>query len=169
MTTEALWFRVLVGIGGAATALAVVEVPPPSEPALSRLPAMGLGLACGLALFAILSLQVPRVPPSRDPARWMIRLAFVVTWAAVEEILWRWLVLGVVATASGWPLALAASSLGFAAVHRVGKMSQLATGTTFGGVYLATGRLLAAVVAHAAYNLVLAEALARTRLRAHPT
>jgi len=168
MTSRGLWLRVIAGIGGAAMALALVEVPPPTEAAIPPLAALCLGIACGLTLFAALAQQLPPLPTPRHTGRWLIQLTFVVTWAAVEEILWRWLALGVIAAAAGWPLALAASSVGFAATHRVGRASQLATGAIFGAVYLATGRLLAAVVAHATYNLVLAEALARSRLRVHP-
>ena len=165
MTPRGLWLRVSVGIGGAVTVLALVEVPRPTDATISPLAAMCLGLVCGLMLFAELAQQVPPLPTPRPAGRWLIRLTFLVSWAAVEEILWRWLALGIVAAAAGWPFGLAVSSVGFAAVHRVGKASQLATGTTFGAVYLATGRLLAAVVAHATYNLVLAEALARIRVR----
>lgn len=168
MTPRGLWLRVTAGIGGAAAALTLVEVPPPTDPTVSPLAATCLGLACGLILFAALAQQVPPLPTPRPAGRWLIRLTFVVVWAAVEEIFWRWLALGLVAAAAGWPLALATSSVGFAAVHRVGKASQLATGATFGVVYLATGRLLAAVAAHVTYNLVLAEALARIRPRAQP-
>ena len=168
MTPRGLWLRVGSGVGGAAALLALVEVPPPTEPTVSLLPSMCLGLAAGLVLFAILAQQAPPLPTPRPAARWLIRLAFVVVWAAVEEIVWRWLALGLVAAAAGWPLALAVSSVAFAAVHGVGKASQLATGATFGVVYLATGRLLAAVAAHATYNLVLAEALARIRPWAQP-
>ena len=168
MTPRGLWLRLGSGIGGAAAALALVDVPPPAEPTVSLLAAVCLGLAAGLVLFAALAQQVPPLPTPKPAGRWLIRLSFVVVWAAVEEIFWRWLALGLVAAAAGWPLALAGSSIAFAVVHRVGKASQLATGATFGVVYLATGRLLAAVAAHATYNLVLAEALARIRPRAQP-
>lgn len=168
MTPRGLWLRVGAGIGGAAAALALVEVPPPTAATVSLPAAMCLGLAAGIVLFAALAQQVPPLPTPRPAGRWLIRLSFVVVWAAVEEIFWRWLALGLVAAAAGWPLALVGSSIAFAAVHRAGKASQLATGATFGVVYLATGRLLAAVAAHATYNLVLAEALARIRPRAQP-
>ncbi|MCP9485980.1 MAG: CPBP family intramembrane metalloprotease [Gaiellaceae bacterium MAG52_C11] len=168
MTRRGLWLRVIAGVGAAVAALALVEVPSPTEAAVSLPAAMCLGLVGGVILFAALARQVPPLPTPRPAGRWLVRLTLVVAWAAVEEILWRWLALGVIAAAAGWPLALAASSLGFAAMHRVGKASQVATGATFGTVYLATGRLLAAVVAHATYNVVLAEALARIRPRAQP-
>ena len=166
MTPRGLWLRVLAGVGGAAAALALLDVPPPTRPGISPLLALSIGLGCGVALFIALARQLP--PRPRAPGRSLSRVTFLVAWAAVEEILWRWLVLGGLATATGWPIALGVSSIAFAATHRWGRRSQLVTGTTFGLVYLATGRLLAAVATHAAYNLVLAEALARSRLRTRP-
>jgi len=79
----------------------------------------------------------------------------------VEEILWRRLVLGGVASHAGWPAGLVTSTIAFAVTHRVGKSSHLVTGCAFGAAYLATGRLLAAIVMHATYNLLLDRALQR--------
>lgn len=168
MTPRTLWLRLIVGIGGATAALALVEIPPPTGAAIAPAASICVGLGCGLTLFAGLAQQAPRLPRPGNAGRCLIRLPFIVVWAAVEETLWRWLVLGGIAATTGWPLALAVSSIGFAAAHSVGRTSQLVTGTTFGVAYLASGRLLTAVVAHATYNLVLAEALARARREPHP-
>ena len=168
MTPRGLWIRALAGVGGAVALLALFDVPPPTRPGVPLLLALSIGLGCGVALFSALAQQLPPLPRARVPGRSLIRATFLVAGAAVEEILWRWLVLGALAITTGWPIAFALSSVGFAASHRANRASQLITGATFGLVYLATGRLLACVASHAAYNVVLAEALARSRPQAEP-
>ena len=76
--------------------------------------------------------------------------------AAFEEALWRGLALGSLAAAFGPAAGLVLSTGGFAASHVAtqGRLAaaHLVTGSAFGTTYLVTGHLLAAVLAHAAYN-----------------
>lgn len=71
-----------------------------------------------------------------------------------EEIVWRWGVLAGLAPAIGWPGAFGVSTVGFAYRHTRGDglVSYLALGIAFGAAFLATGRIEAAIAAHAAYN-----------------
>jgi uncharacterized protein len=87
------------------------------------------------------------------------RSSFLVLWAGIEELVWRRLALGGLAQQSGWPIALVASSLAFAATHRFEKPSQFVTGLAFGSVYLLTGTVLAPVVMHGLYNVLVDRAL----------
>ncbi|HET9243498.1 MAG TPA: ATP-binding cassette domain-containing protein [Gaiella sp.] len=133
--------------------------------------ALAFGLLVGLALFLVLAR--PRVPPAgvgRLPRRRLTARAVVLTAkAAQEEAIWRGLVLGLLLGPLGRAGAVAVSTVLFAAAH-VGDLGRAAavhllTGLAFAGVYLTTGRLLAAVAAHGAYNVLLgAAALARETL-----
>jgi membrane protease YdiL (CAAX protease family) len=76
-------------------------------------------------------------------------------WAgATEEVVWRWGVLAGAASLVGWAGGLVLSTSGFAFRHTrsEGLVSYLVLGAAFGGVFVATGRLIAAIVAHAGYN-----------------
>jgi ABC-2 type transport system ATP-binding protein len=85
------------------------------------------------------------------------------TRSAYEEALWRGLLLGSLAVVSGRLAALVATTALFAATHvpRYGwrAATHLLTGAVFGVVYLATGALAAAIVAHALYNVLVGTAL----------
>lgn len=120
------------------------------------------GAAAGAALYLVLRrlLAPPPAPASAvaPPAR---SLAFrglavtVVAWA--EETLWRGVLLGVL-SARSTAFALVLSTAGFAASHVYGQgwpalRTHALTGITFGGLYVATGSLAAAIAAHAVYNL----------------
>jgi uncharacterized protein len=117
------------------------------------------GAGAGLAVAARRALH-------RTPARGGARqraglLGAVVVVAACEEVVWRGGVLGGVGQLVGWPPAFAVSTVGFAlrhaALRALRRLSLYAgLGTLFGAVYLATGRLVAAVAAHAAYNVAVA-------------
>lgn len=151
------------------TTLAVIvalDLPGP-EPGLGSAPSAAVALAVAAALFAVLArLRVrPLVPPrGRRPAAARLGLHFAGR-AAYEEALWRGLVLGPGSQALGAAAGLGVSTLGFAASH-LGKQGRgaaahLLTGAAFGSVYLVTGHLLAAVLAHVAYDaLVTAAAVA---------
>jgi uncharacterized protein len=102
--------------------------------------------------------------------------ALVVRWfglgaaAGLEEVAWRGLVLGgLMAVLEPWA-ALAASSAMFAIWHwsslRARSAVHLVTGAAFGGVFLAGG-LVAAMLGHALYNLLVdwAVHVERARLR----
>ncbi|MGI8420821.1 MAG: CPBP family intramembrane glutamic endopeptidase [Gaiellaceae bacterium] len=85
--------------------------------------------------------------------------------AAGEEVVWRWFVFGGLSPRIGWPAALLVSTLGFAATHVRARTLRpvrvhILTGATFGSIYVLTGRLVAAIVCHAAYNVLIALKLA---------
>jgi membrane protease YdiL (CAAX protease family) len=111
-------------------------------------------LACaGLLLgFAHIS------PPSGRTSVWVALGAGaavgLAVYALVGEIVWRWGALAGLAPLVGWPGALGVSTVGFAYRHTRNHalVAYLALGAAFGGAFLATGRIEAAIVAHAAYN-----------------
>jgi hypothetical protein len=151
-----------------AVALAAAAVAPPLEPLDGTLArpgeALTAGLVVGVALFASLAGRpFPLVALGRAPRRRLAaRSAILAVKSAQEEALWRAVVLGSLAVVLGRAGALAASSILFAAAHvprqRSRAVVQLATGSAFGLVYVTTGRLLAAIAAHTAYNLLVGAA-----------
>jgi len=163
MTSTGLWVRIGLGAAAAAAALVLLEVPPPTAVALPPPLAAALGILAGTLLFLVLARRAPTFT-SFPPSLRIARAGFILGWAAVEEILWRWLALGSLSVRTGAPIALLASSLGFACAHASGRPGHLATGSVFGAVYLASGQLLAPVLAHATYNALLVESLGRSRL-----
>jgi membrane protease YdiL (CAAX protease family) len=84
------------------------------------------------------------------------QLAFLLGWAWVEEVIWRRLLLATVAVVAGVAAGLVATTALFALAHAQGRASHLLTGAAFGGAFVATGRLGAAVASHAVYNLLVA-------------
>jgi hypothetical protein len=149
-------------------ALAAAAIAPPLEPLDGTLARPGEsfagGVAVGAALFACLArrpLPVPALGRASRP-RLAARSPILAVKSAQEEAVWRGVVLGSLAVVVGRAGALAASTLLFAAAHvprqRSRAVVQLATGAAFGLVYAATGRLLAAIAAHAAYNLLVGAA-----------
>ena len=143
--------------------------------------AQGIALQAGYAVAAGLILAVARIspPPARldDPAAAAAGLALAaglylvlaggrvwtggtrllvlaVVAGATEEVVWRWGILAGAAPLLGWSGALAVSTLGFAYRHTRSEklVAYLVLGASFGGVFLATGRLVAAIAAHAGYN-----------------
>ena len=116
------------------------------------------GPVCGAMLFV--ALAGGRVPGVRLRAR---SRALALRWlclgslAAFEELLWRGFILAGLALVLGSFAALVASSAGFAAWHAatLGRrcVVHLFTGFGFGGVFL-FGGLLAAILAHATYNVL---------------
>jgi ABC-2 type transport system ATP-binding protein len=142
------------------TGIAAIALAPPVEAVVragSAAPA--LGAVVGLLLFAVLARR--RVSPAavlRLPRRRLLaRTLLLTTKSAQEEAVWRGLLLGALAGPLGRLGALAASSAFFALAHIPGQGRRGAlhavTGAAFGGVYLATGRLDAAIAAHAVYNV----------------
>ena len=113
-----------------------------------------VGVVAGLLLFRLLAGRW--VSPRRVTAVLPTRLARIAVAAALEEIAWRGFLLVLVGRAIGPLPALAATSVLFALAHGSvpgrSKLVHIATGGVFGGVYLATGHLSAAIVAHAVYN-----------------
>jgi membrane protease YdiL (CAAX protease family) len=106
--------------------------------------------AAGLVLAVVLYLTLARGGEAPDRRL----LVPAVGAGATEEVVWRWGVLAGAAPVLGWPGALALSTWGFALRHARsdGLVAYLVLGASFGGVFLATGRLLAAIAAHAGYN-----------------
>lgn len=147
---------------GAAGIVVLLLVPPlRTRPAVDRLTAALVGVAGAATLFVILGGGRPR----RPSARLLRLLVLLVGVAAFEEIAWRGGVLGGLGHLVGWPAAWVLSTAGFALRHLRGRAARAALpylllGGCFGGVFLATGRLLGAIVAHAAYNVLAASSRA---------
>lgn len=122
-------------------------------------PGLAAGAAVGCALALVLG-GVPR-PARLSPAgalrRRLVVGGVLVFVAAGEEAVFRRGILDALVPSLGTLGAVAASTVCFAAVHgpplrRL--FAHMATGACFGAVYVLSGRLVAAVAAHAAYNLV---------------
>ncbi len=131
--------------------------------------AVAVGPILGVTPFLVLAgTGVPwptRASLGRAPGlRWVV-LSLA---AALEELVWRGLVLGALAAAIGPIGALGFSSGGFALSHRpsLGRRCgvHLVTGTSFGVAFLAGG-LVAAVVAHGVYNVLVDLAVHGERVR----
>jgi membrane protease YdiL (CAAX protease family) len=158
----ALWLRIaaLTALGWATLAV------PVSRPAagLAAGPAIAVGCAAGIALFAAVARRMPRLATIGTPMPVAVaKHAFLGLWAVNEELVWRRLVLGE-ALRGGAFAAVAASAVGFALFHRARRGTQLVTGATFGGVYVATGTLAASIAAHWTYNMLVAVVVERARL-----
>jgi membrane protease YdiL (CAAX protease family) len=155
-----LCFRVVPGLAGLALLLwSPFGIPPPR---LGPAAAWASGAALGLVLFALLAR--PREAPSATP-RPVVRAAILAAPALLlgaieEETVWRYAAFGLLLPTLGPLPTLAVSSTLFALAHVRRELgfgalrSHLPTGVTFGGAYLLTGRLSAAIVAHVAYNLL---------------
>ena len=136
-----------------------------SSDAMAPLPAVALGIVVAGGLLPLALLFQPAHRP-RPLAVTVGVAVFIALRAAVEEVVWRLGVTGRIAAVAGWPAGLTIGALGFGLAH-AGSLRVLAAhvciGLAFGALFLATGRLLAAVAAHAAYNvLVLALTMRRT-------
>ena len=128
-----------------------------------------VGPVAGAATFLVLSggrfpLALPRPLGRAMAVRW---LALGAT-AALEEVVWRAVVLGGLLILVGpWP-ALAVSSTGFAIWHwsslRRRCVAHVVTGAGFGCAFL-VGGLPAAILAHALYNLLVDWAVHAERAR----
>jgi membrane protease YdiL (CAAX protease family) len=158
VTPSGLWLRLAAGVSAAAASILLIPIDVPAARVAAG-PAVLVGLLGGCALFTTLAQARPLVHRGWLTRRRATRSSFFLVWAAVEEVLWRRLVLGSLALHAGWIVALAGSSAGFALSHRAGRPGQLVAGLGFGSVYLGTGQLLAAVAMHAVYNMLLDETL----------
>jgi membrane protease YdiL (CAAX protease family) len=128
-----------------------------------------LGPVTGAATFFLLTggrfpLALPRPLGRTMLLRWLTLGAT----AGVEEIVWRGIFLGWLMTLVGPLPALAASSAGFAFWHWPTLRSRcavhLVTGAAFGCAFLVCG-LVAAMLAHALYNLLVDWAVHAERAR----
>jgi ABC-2 type transport system ATP-binding protein len=144
------------------TVVLALAVAPTVDPLLDEPgAAVPLGICAGAALFAVLARRgispAALVAVPRD--RLIARTVVLTVKAAHEEAVWRAVVLGFLVGPIGRAGALAVSTCLFAAAHvnRLGAraVQHLATGVVFGLAYLATGRLAAAIGAHAAYNVLI--------------
>jgi membrane protease YdiL (CAAX protease family) len=121
------------------------------------------GPVCGATLFVALSGgRLPRARPAGRLVPLAIRWASIVSLAAVEELVWRGLALAWLLPALGPIAALLLTSVGFALWHGpvLGRRCavHVVTGAGFGSAFL-VGGLLAAVLAHAIYNVLVDWAL----------
>jgi membrane protease YdiL (CAAX protease family) len=136
------------------------------QPRVGALLAACGGIGAGVALFVTLARRAPqRFRPHAVAIRALVLTAPALLAAAVgEEAIWRYLLLGVLRGLAGTSGALAASTAAFAFAHGLGGVRavriHVVTGACFGTVYIASGRLVAAVAAHLAYNLLVVAARA---------
>jgi membrane protease YdiL (CAAX protease family) len=143
---------------------AFVVAPPVDEAASFGPGAVPLGVLVGLGLFAMLARRRIHLGAwiRNSRRRVLARCAVLVTRSAYEEALWRGLLLGALLPLGRVQALLVGSTL-FAAAHvpRLGARAatHLWTGAAFGGIYLLTGALEAAIAAHAAYNVAIGLAL----------
>jgi ABC-2 type transport system ATP-binding protein len=166
-----LWLWFAASLVAAAAVLAVVPIAPPRAPVAWRL-ALPAGLLAGIGVFAVVAWRwLPlRVPERARRALVAAKVVYVGATSATEEVFWRWLMLGGLADMLGLAAAFVVSTLSFAFAHATRVRSQafaihVATGATFGGVYVATGSLAAAIAAHATYNLLVLMGLEAQRPR----
>ena len=141
----------------------------PADPTVHPL-GEALVVGCGLGAGAFLVLARRRIRAealAHVPRRRLIaRSIALAARSAQEEAVWRALVLGILVGPLGRLGALASSTVLFTCAHagrqRGAARAHLVTGSAFGVAYLVTARLVAAVAAHAVYN-VLAGAGSLTR------
>lgn len=132
---------------------------PPTALIEGTVPSAVIGLTAGLCLLVALAGRLPPRPRIRRSrlAAAGVRACVLATGTLAEELIWRVVVLATLYTTFGTWLALAVSTVGFAASHAGGGRRAVAvnlvTGSVFGGVYLATASFAAVVTAHASYNL----------------
>jgi membrane protease YdiL (CAAX protease family) len=136
------------------------------EPPLTQ---AALGSIAGAGTFLLLTGgRFPRLLPRPLGRAIAVRWLTMVTHAAFEEIVWRGICLGGLLLVVGPWAALAASSAGFSLWHwpslRGRCAVHLLTGAAFGAAFLAGG-LVAAIVAHALYNVLVDWAVHAERAR----
>jgi len=154
MSGRSLWLRVAIGVAAASATAIAGPAPPPTDPRVGTVAAAALGVPLGVLLFLALARTRPRLPGGGELTR--AQFAFLLGWAWVEEMLWRRLLLAGVAVVGGVAIGFVAATAFFALAHRSGRATHLLTGAVFGGAFVATGRLGAAVASHAVYNLLVA-------------
>ena len=153
---QRLLLVVLLGAG-----VATLGLPPVPGWTLPELQALGVGLAAGALLFALLAGRgaVSRELLHPHGAASGRRLVEICLGAAMEEIAWRGFLLSLLAGVFTTLPALLITSGLFALAHDVRgrrRLVHVATGAVFALVYLGTGRVTAAIAAHAVYNTLVA-------------
>lgn len=124
--------------------------------------ALALGGISGVALariaLALLTCDVRRRPGRRRLSTGLGLAAVLVVVAACEEVVWRGGVQAALGTVAGTGAALVLAALLFGASHgplRRRMATHVLTGVAFGTLFGVSGRLVAAIAAHGAYNLTL--------------
>lgn len=159
MSRRSLWGRIAAGTSVAVVTVLVIPVPAPTSARFDAIWAVACGTGLGMLLFLSLARAWPRAPARTHLT--VAQLCFLLGWACVEEVLWRRLLLGGVAVFAGATAGLITATALFALAHAHGRPTQFLTGAVFGGAYIGTGRLSAAVASHAVYNLLVAGSRAR--------
>lgn len=134
--------------------LLLAPTPPPRPPFTADL-ALLAGASVGALLYAALAGRAARAYTLRAPAALGVGVAI----GASEEAIWRGFALSRLAPSVGQGLAVAISTMGFAASHYPAQRARgvgvhLGTGLVFGTLFTLTGSLVAAVTAHGLYNLL---------------
>jgi ABC-2 type transport system ATP-binding protein len=149
--------------------LLLVGLPSHDAPVSLGLAAVPVGLLVGAALFAGLArspVRFGQLAPERAPAI-VVRSAYLSGRSAFEEVVWRGLLFASLLAAAGVGPALGLSTAAFALSHYRAQswrmVVHLATGAAFGGLFYVSGSLLAAVAAHATYNVLIGLALEARR------
>ena len=127
------------------------------------------GSLCGVALFLVLiGGRLPHARLRARPPALTLRWLSLGVLAALEETVWRGLILSGLTLALGTAVALAVSSAGFAIWHapELGRRCavHVVTGLGFGGAFL-VGGLPAAIAAHTTYNALVDWAVHAERAR----
>jgi len=124
---------------------------------------LAFGPVAGVFTFLLLTGgRFPLAPPRPLGAALLVRWSGLGCAAALEEVVWRGIVLGGLMLVVGPWAALAVSTPAFAAWHwpslRAHSAVHVVTGAAFGSAFL-VGGLPAAILAHALYNLLVDWAL----------
>ena len=168
--------RLGIGLGGRVTLwlaafawVALIDLPRQDAPVALGWPALPLGAIAGAGMFAALSQQtidLASLRRERAPAI-LARSLYLTGQSSYEEVIWRGLLFTWLVSVLGVGPAFALSTAGFALAHFKSQgwsgAVHLATGTAFAGVFYLSGSLLAAIVAHAAYNVLIGLAIEAQR------
>jgi membrane protease YdiL (CAAX protease family) len=161
-----LWSRVAI-VTAASFGLALWLEPPGPPRHVHAGAAVAIGGGVGLVLFVALARRRPTIPRAAGSfGALLANVGFFGLWATNEELVWRRVILGELLVVGALP-AFAASTVGFALMHRARPGLHLLTGGAFGAVYLATGALAASVAAHWTYNVLVGALAERELRRAH--
>ncbi len=155
-----LWVR--TGVTTGVSLVLLLSLTPSRPPARIAWPAaVAAGVCAGPLLYIAAARRWPRLARRNGSVPvLMARQAFLGLWAASEEIVWRRVLLGELLM-GGALAALALSSIAFSLAHRARRRLHLATGASFGVLYLGTGVLLASIAAHWVYNALVGASVDR--------